>query len=50
MSNIKQEGVKLLRALGKECPANQERFAELAKEALAASAENGDTAMVESAQ
>lgn len=38
MSNIQQEGVKLLRALGKECPANQERFAALAKEAMFAAA------------
>lgn len=34
MSQIKQDGVKLLRALGKECPTNQERFAEIAKEAM----------------
>lgn len=34
MSQIKQDGVQLLRALGKECPTNQERFAEIAKEAM----------------
>lgn len=40
MSNIQQEGVKLLRALGRECPNNQERFAALAKEALVAASQN----------
>jgi hypothetical protein len=50
VSNVKQIGVKLLRALGKECPANQERFAELAKEALLVPAdESKDTPMIEQA-
>lgn len=31
---VKQDGIKLLRALGKDCPTNQARFADLAKEVL----------------
>ena len=34
---VKQAGVKLLRALGKECRANQERFADLANEVMSSS-------------
>ena len=36
---IKQDGTRLLRALGKDCPHNQERFAELAESALASAQE-----------
>lgn len=42
MSNIQQEGVKLLRALGRECPLNQERFAALAREAVLSASQNSN--------
>lgn len=43
---LKQVGIKLLRALGRDCPANQERFANLAREVMqSSSVEN--TNMVE---
>lgn len=42
MSNIQQEGVKLLRSLGRECPVNQQRFAALAREAVVTASENSN--------
>ena len=39
---LKQVGIKLLRALGRDCPANQERFANLAREVMESS--SGDDA------
>ncbi|SMQ48364.1 unnamed protein product [Zymoseptoria tritici ST99CH_3D7] len=47
LPGVKQEGVKLLRALGKDCPTNQQKFAELAKEVMLASAESNNAAIVE---
>ena len=43
---LKQVGIKLLRALGRECRANQERFANLAREVMQSSS-GDDTNMVE---
>ena len=43
---LKQDGIKLLRALGKDSPAIQERFADLAKEIMS-SGPSSDTAMGE---
>ncbi|KAH9820892.1 hypothetical protein Tdes44962_MAKER05083 [Teratosphaeria destructans] len=34
-SQLKQDGLRLLRALGRECPQNQERFASLAQQTMA---------------
>lgn len=45
MSQIKQDSVKLLKALGRDCPRNQERFTELAQEVLQAIRASNDTAM-----
>jgi hypothetical protein len=48
---LKQDGIKLLKALGKECPANMERFTKLAAQAMNSaveadpSAQQGDTIM-----
>ncbi|CAK3818752.1 hypothetical protein DOTSEDRAFT_55410 [Lecanosticta acicola] len=44
MSQIKQDGVKLLRALGRDCAANQEQFGDLAKEAMLSLSESNGTA------
>lgn len=49
MPNIQQEGIKLLRALGRECPANQERFAALAREAVVSASENSNAQAVSGA-
>ena len=38
---VKQQGINLLRALGKECPVNQERFGSLAAQITIAPAETG---------
>lgn len=49
---IKEQGVKLLRALGRDCPENQDRFAELGKEVILDMQEqgpNGDASKVEAA-
>ena len=43
---LKQDGIKLLRALGKDCASNQERFADLAREVMQTSSE-ADTDMIE---
>jgi hypothetical protein len=43
---LKQVGIKLLRALGRDCPANQERFANLAREVMQSSPAE-DTNMIE---
>ncbi|KAF2167637.1 hypothetical protein M409DRAFT_53632 [Zasmidium cellare ATCC 36951] len=45
MSQIKQDSVKLLKALGKDCPRNQERFTDLAQEVLQAIRASNDTTM-----
>ncbi|KAK4493923.1 hypothetical protein PRZ48_015109 [Zasmidium cellare] len=45
MSQIKQDSVKLLKALGKDCPRNQERFTELAQEVLQAIRASNDSTM-----
>ena len=44
---LKQDGIKLLRALGKDCSANQERFKELAKEVMLAASFSDDVNMTE---
>ncbi|KAK3696175.1 hypothetical protein LTR37_018077 [Vermiconidia calcicola] len=44
---LQQDGIKLLRALGKDSVVNQQRFAELAREVVLSSSADGDTAMVE---
>lgn len=45
MPNVQQEGVKLLRALGRECSANQEHFTDLAREAALSASENSNPAV-----
>jgi hypothetical protein len=45
---LKQDGIKLLRALGRDCSTNQERFADLAREVMRTAAE-ADTTMSEPA-
>ena len=47
MPQIKQDGLKLLKALGKECPANQEKFKDLAVEVMKSLQESKDTEMSE---
>ena len=47
MTQIKQVGVKLIKALGNDCPANQERFAELAKESILSMQDPSDVSMAE---
>ena len=46
---LKQDGIKLLRALGRDCPANQERFADLGREVMQAAAE-ADATMSETTE
>lgn len=41
---VKQDGIKLLRALGKDCPTNQERFAELARQTVISGGPNTEAA------
>lgn len=45
MTQIKQDSVKLLKALGKDCSSNQERFTQLAQEVLQAIRASNNTAM-----
>lgn len=45
MTQIKQDSVKLLKALGKDCSRNQERFTDLAQEVLEAIRASNETAM-----
>jgi hypothetical protein len=43
---LKQDGIKLLRALGRNCASNHERFADLAREVIQTSSQ-ADTDMIE---
>ncbi|KYG43517.1 hypothetical protein M433DRAFT_145776 [Acidomyces richmondensis BFW] len=45
---VKQDGITLLRALGRDCPANQERFAELARRAVMSTGSTTEAAMATS--
>jgi len=43
-SQVKQDGIKLLRALGKDCPTNQGRFAQLARQTVISGGPNTEAA------
>ncbi|KAF2488033.1 hypothetical protein BDY17DRAFT_22883 [Neohortaea acidophila] len=47
MPQLKQDGIALLKVLGKNSPGNQEKLANLAREILESSAEATDSAMIE---
>ncbi|KAK4620717.1 uncharacterized protein CLAFUR5_10717 [Fulvia fulva] len=49
MPEIKQDGLKLLKALGKECPTIQEKFKDLAVEVMKSLQEGRDTETAEAA-
>ncbi|EME41640.1 hypothetical protein DOTSEDRAFT_55410 [Dothistroma septosporum NZE10] len=46
---IRQDGLKLLKALGKECPANQDKFKDLAVEVMKSLQESKDAELSEAA-